>query len=380
MAENTLTAITPDIYEALDIVSREQVGLVPAVAMNASAERAAKGTIIRHESSQAVDAVDITPAMTPPDPAGQTPEAVDIVITKERAARFGFNGNDKLVLNAGAGYQNSKAGRIAQAIRKLVNEIETDLAALGKTFSRAYGTPGTTPFGTANDYTDASQVLKILKDNGAPQSDNQLVVDTTAGANFLGKQAAVNSAGTDRILNDGVLVDRFGMPFRESSFIETNVKGDGASYTSHAAGFAIGVTEIVLITGTGDVLAGDHVTFTGDTNKYKVTAGIAAPGTITIAEPGLLIALPASAVAMTIGNTAANNMCFHRSAVVLAARAPAMPEEGDMAEDGLMITDPYTGLTFEFLKYPGYKKNSFEVGLAWGVKNIKPAHTAILLG
>lgn len=380
MAENTLTAITPEIYEALDIVSREITGLIPAVTMNASAERAAKGTKIRHESSQAVTAGDITPGATVPDPDGQTPTAVDITISKERKASFGFNGNDQMVLNAGAGYTNSKAQRIAQAIRTLVNEVETDLAALGKTFSRAIGTPGTAPFGTTNDYTGASLALKILKDNGAPGSDNQLVIDTTAGANFLGKQSAVNAAGTENMLRNGVLLDLMGMPVRESSFVETNTKGGGTSYTSHASGFAIGTTEIVLITGSGDVLAGDHVTFAGDTNKYKVTVGVAAPGTITIAEPGLKIALAASAVAMTIGNTAANNMCFNRSAVVLAARAPAMPIEGDMAEDVMLITDPFTGLTLEIAMYKLYKKVSYEIGLAWGVKNIKPEHTSILLG
>lgn len=78
-------------------------------------------------------------------------------------------------------------------------------------------------------------------------------------------------------------------------------KGTGTSYTSTAAGFAIGTTQIPLITGTGTVLPGDVVTFAGDTNKYTVTVGISGPGTITIASPGLAQAIPAAATAMTIG-------------------------------------------------------------------------------
>jgi hypothetical protein len=379
MAENTITGLIPDIYEALDIVSREQVGLIPSITIAASSERAALNDNIRVSAEPEGNIGDITPAMTVPDPDGQTTGYADIVITKERAANFGFIGNQQKSLNNGVGYANSRAGKIAQAIRKVVNEVETDLAGLQSTFSRAYGTPGTIPFGTANDYTDATFAAQILKDNGG-FIDPQLILNSSAGANFIGKQSAVNSAGTDSMLRQGVLLDLAGMPLRESAQIETPTKGTGVNYTSATTGFAIGTTSIPIITGTGTVLAGDTVTFAGDTNKYVVTTGVAAPGTIVIAAPGLRVALAASAVAMTVGATAARNMCFARSALVLAARAPALPEEGDMAEDRMVITDPRSGLSMEFSMYKGYRKVRYEVGLAWGVKNIKPAHTALLLG
>lgn len=387
MAENTISAIVPDIYEALDVVSRELTGMIPAVTIAASSETAALNQNIVVDVEPVGNVADITPAMTAPDPTGQTSGSAVIQITKSRAANFGFIGDHQKSLDTGPGYMSVRAGKIAQAIRAVVNEVETDLAALQSTFSRAYGTAATTPFGTANDYTDGSNVLRILKDNGAPPSDNQLVIGTAAGANFLGKQAAVNSAGTDALLRQGVLLDLAGMAVRESGQIVTQTAGAMASATTNNAGYAIGATVITLATaGTGVVAAGDVITFAGDTNKYVVASVVfaganpAAGDTITLAAPGLRVALAASAIAITVVATSARNMCFNRSALVLATRAPARPYEGDMAEDVMIITDPRSGLSLEFAMYKGYRKVRYEVGLAWGVKNIKPEHTAILLG
>jgi hypothetical protein len=73
-------------------------------------------------------------------------------------------------------------------------------------------------------------------------------------------------------------------------------------------------------------------------------------------------------------------MAFHRGAMALAARPPALPDGGDLAMDRTLIRDPRSGLTFELSAYPQYKRMRYELALAWGVANIKPEHTAILLG
>ena len=378
---NNITALVPDIYEALDIVSRELTGMIPSATLNASANTAAVGQNIRVDVEPAGNVSDISPAMVVPDPTGQTSGSTDIVITKSRAAEFGFNGDEQLGLQ-GAGYQNVRAAKIAQAIRAVTNEVETDLCALQSTFSRAYGTAGTSPFGTANDYTDASNVLKILKDNGAPLQDNQLVIDTSAGVNLLGKQANVADAGSDSILRQGVLLDVNGMPIRESAQVNTSVAGTSANAVS-AGAHVVGQTAITLkASGTGTIVTGDVITFAGDTNKYVVAAGVAAVsgGALVIAAPGLQVAQGAGDKAITITAASARNMAFNRSAIVLASRAPARPSEGDMATDVIVITDPRSGLSMEFAMYKGYRKVRYEVGLAWGVKNIKPEHTALLLG
>ena len=381
---NTLTDLIPDLYEALDTVSRELTGLIPAVTLDSGVERAAVGQEVRSFVTPASTAADITPAQQAPNTGDQTIANKSITISKARGVPVRWNGEEQRGLNSGAGYGSILQGQFSQAMRTLTNEIETDLAGLYLSSSRAYGTAGTTPFGTAGDFSDASNALKILKDNGAPLSDNQMVINTSAGASFLGKQAQANVAGTDAIQRQGIIMPTTGMDIRESAQIITPASGTGSSATTNAAGYAIGATVITLASaGTGTILAGDVITLAGDGNKYVVASGdadVSGGGTITLAAPGLRVAITTSATAITVVAASARNMVFNRSAIVLATRTPAVPSEGDDAVDATMITDPRSGLTFEVRLYKEYRQVHYEVSAAWGFSMVKPEHTALLLG
>lgn len=377
---NTLTSLIPTLYESLDIVSREMVGFIPAVTMDANASRAAVGQTVTIPLAPAQAAADITPGITAPNNGDQSIGNTSIVITKSRAVPFRWNGEEQLGVNSGPGYAGIRTNQIVQAMRTLVNEVEVDLGSVvALNASRAYGTAGTTPF--ASNLGDPAQMLKIMKDNGAPISDLQMVIDTTAGANMrtLAQLTKANEAADTQLLRQGILLDLHSFSIRESAGVASSVAGTGASYVTSSGPYAVGATAITLATGTGTVPAGSIVTFAGDTNKYVVAAGVAAPGVITLAAPGLRKSL-ANGVALSVTSAGTANAAFHRSAIVLAARAPAVPVEGDQAADRVSITDPRSGLTFEVAMYPQYRQVRYEVALSWGVANIKPAHTAILLG
>jgi len=377
---NTLTALIPDFYRALDVVSRELSGFILAGTTDAQAARAAVGQTVRVPIAPAAAAEDVVPGQLPPDTGDQVIGNTTLQITKSRTVPFRWTGEEQKGLNnGGPGYAAIRQDQIAQAIRTLVNEVESDVAGMYVRTSRAYGTAGTTPFAT--NFNELPQLGKILKDNGATMGNWNLVIDTTAGANMrsLPNLYKVNEAGSDTLLKQGLLAERLqGFDIRESAGVKAVTKGGGTLYVTSGAA-AVGATQIVLATGSGTINAGDVITIGTDPNKYVVATGVTAPGTITIAQPGLRVATT-NGLTVTVGGNYTANAAFAKTALAIALRAPALPEEGDMAADRMLITDPRTGITFELAMYPLYRRIRYEVSLAWGYANIKPEHTALLLG
>lgn len=385
---NTLTALLPDIYAAMDVISRELVGFIPSVGRAVSVERAALGQSVQIPVSSPQTSVNIAPAMQVPEPPDNEFDTTSMALTKAKAVPFGFTGEEARALNVsgGPGYLTARGLVIAEALRTLTNEIEADLAIEGATnASRAWGTAGTAPFAT--DLKDTAQLKKILDDNGAPRTGRSLVIDTTAAANLInvGNLTKVNEAGTQMTLRQGELLMLHGLSIKDTGANVTHTSGTGASATTNNAGYDVGDTTITLASaGTGTIVANDVIQFAGDTNKYVVVAGdadVSGGGTITIESPGLLEPIPAAATAITVvDDYDAAGVAFTQDALWLAARPPAIPPEGDLAVDRMLITDPRSGLTFEFAIYLGYKKVRYEVSLVWGVKATKPRHIALLLG
>lgn len=376
---NTLTGLIPVIYRVLDVVSREITGLIPAVTWDADSARAALNQTITIPTSEAGTAENVTPATTPPDTGDQSFGNESITITKARAVPFRWNGEQsKSMGGSGPGRLSLQEDQIAQAIRVLVNEIESDLGSLYVRTARAIGTAGTTPFASNIDLLVDAQ--KALTDIGCPRVSRQLVMDTSAGANMrkLSNLQKVNESGNDSLLRQGVLESLMGFDIRESSGINLHTAGTGAATYVTNGTFAVGATTIAVDTGSGTVLPGDVVSFTGDAKKYVVATALSG-GSFTIGKPGLAAAL-ADGVTMTLTAGYRGNMAFHRGSIVLVTRPPAVPEEGDMADDAMVITDPQTGLSFEIRMYKQYRRVRYEVALAWGYANIKPAHTLIIQG
>jgi hypothetical protein len=387
---NTLTSLIPTMYEALDVVSRERVGFVSAVTRDSGVERAALNQSVLSPVVPATTAeADNTPGVTAPDTGDQSIGNVEITISKSKHVPVRWNGEEtKGLVNAGT-YASITRDRFVQAFRRLTNLIEIDLASTYKCASRAYGTAGTTPFAAAQLQKDFAGVMRILDDNGAPMSDLKLVLGNAAMQVLRGERSELwkaNEAGTDELLRDGKVARVQGFDIHQSGQVALHTAGTAASATLTSTDYAVGSTSLTLASaGTGTVVEGDFVVIGGENDgiNYGVRTGdadVSGGGTVVLNSPGLTIAQTTNTSAIDPVANYRANMAFHKSAIVLATRPPALPEGGDSADDAVMLTDPTSGITYEVALYRQYLQNVMHVRLAWGWKAVKQEHIAVLFG
>jgi hypothetical protein len=388
---NTLTSLIPTIYAALNKVSRERMGFVHAVARNSAIERAAlnQSVLIPIAPSVTSEAAN-TPAVTAPDTGDNVIDNVEITISKSYHVPVRWNGEETKGLKNAGNFGDINQQRFEQAFRRMSNLIETDVASQYKYASRASGTAGTTPFNTAGTVSDFANVMRILDDNGCPQSDISLVLSNAAMQNLRGKQSnffKVNEAGTAEMLRDGNMGRAFGFNLYQSGQVANHTIGTlGGSPTLTSADYAVGATSLVLASaGTGTIVEGDMLNVAGENNGiwYGVRTGdadVSGGGTIVLNSPGLRIAQTTNTSAVSIAAAYSANLAFDRSAIQLVTRFAAMPEGGDMATDSATVVDPVSGIAYEILEYKQFRQTVYHVSLAWGYKAIKQDHIALLFG
>lgn len=378
---NVLTSLAADIYKAADTIGRELVGFIPSATINGDATtRAAKGDTIRAAFTRTPTVnTSYSPSMTIPEGTDQTVDNKTMSLDTYASVQIPWTGEDIKHVNNGPGFETIYGDQIKQAMRAITNKIEQDLAlAAAQGASRAVGTAGTTPF--ASNFDLVAQARQILVDNGCP-NDGQLtlVLNSAAGVKLrnLAQLQQVNTAGNSDLLRQGTLLDLQGLMLKESAGIVSHTKGTGASYLLNGA-VAAGGTSLTVDTGSGTILAGDIITVNGDSNNYVVNSALAS-NVLSIGAPGLIYAGDDNA-ALTVGNSYTPNVAFHKGAIELGIRPPALPAGGDSAVDIMTVQDPFSGLVYEIAVYKGYMKTMLEVRCLYGVKVWKPNNVAIVMG
>jgi len=380
---SVLTALAPTLFSAAQQVSAEPFGVVSAINVNFDNKGVARGDTVTVPVAPVQSNSAFTASNVLPEGTSVTASSVGVTITKSQKNSMVLTGEQIRSLENGGNYQEWVRQWAAQAMRALRNEAEADAAiAVKQGASRAYGTAGVTPFATSMD--EMVDLRALLRSNGTPFSDAQLVLNSSALANLqkLGTYQLAYAAGSDTERRTGSLGRQFGFNLRDSAGIALHTKGTATGFdvNNNPGPYAIGSTSITVDgSDSGTILAGDVVTWAGDANKYIIgsaSASGAASGNIVLNRPGLRATL-ADTVEGTLGANYTPSLAFERNAVVGIVRPPLIPASAVI--DQMLISDEF-GMTYLMLDIMQYGQRTFEMHLAWGFKVVQSEHVAILLG
>lgn len=384
---NTLTDLAPILYSAAQEVSNEPSGVIDAINMNFDSKGVAIGDSVKVPVAPVATTTDFIASMTMPDGSDKIADEITVKLTHSKKTSWHLTGEQRRSLENGGTDQEWIRQLIAQGMRALRNEAEQEAAsAIYKNASRGVGTAGTTPF--TSDINLIAEARKVLMDNGAPLSDLQLVLDSSAIFNLqklaIYQQSA--QAGSDQERRTGLFLPQFGFNIRPSAGISSHVKGTATGFDATATVAVGGVTIACDGSNSGTILPGDMVrnqtkyTAGTDTNWYVVSSGGtlsgAASGNFLINRPGVRVTVDV-ANEFVIGANYVPNLAFERNAVVGIMRPPLFPENPAIKQ--IPISDG-KGMTYLLVEIAGYGATTWELHLAYGFKVVQPEHVAIVMG
>lgn len=378
---NTLPSAIADAYKAAEIVGAETVGFLTSGLLNTGSEAVAKDASIKSlKTEEPTLNSSVTPAMTIPEGDDQTITEDSFALDQVANVQINITGEGERTLDTHYNFETVHGNRFLRAFRKIRNTIESYAAGVAyKGASRAYGTAGTTPFGS--NFNEVAEIRQLLEDNGYfGENETSLVISNAAATNLrqLAQLQKANEAGGDDLLRRGSLLDLQGIMIKQSAGVKSHTKGTGSAYETSAAE-AVGSTTINLDTGSGTILAGDILTFTGDSvNKYVVNTAYSG-GTLTIAAPGIQTAVAENTVA-AVGNNYTANVAIWQPCFEIAARPMLAPSGGDAADMVERVQDPITGLVYEIREYRGFHKAMWSITVVYAAKVWQPEGVAVLIG
>ena len=372
---NTFSDVVPRLLaQALPVLRANSI-MPRIVNRDYDSVAAQQGDVINVPISPTIATNAVAPGATPPATADTTEATAPVNLNQWQEAPFYMTDKEQREVMAG-----SIPAKAAAAVAALSDFVDVRiLEAISRGSTLAIGTAATTPFATLALAQGPNTNLNNAK---AQRADRHVVFNADAEANLI---ALATFADSNFVGDVGAMTEaEFGAKNRRlnanwwmNQNVFTHTKGTGTSYLSNlVAGYAIGDTSIAIDTGSGTVVAGDVVTFTGDTNKYIVATGVAAPGTIVLAGTGLRQTL-ANNVAMTIGADHVANCAFQKQAVVFASRALQSSAANVNVQS---VTDPLTGLTLRLEITREHKRDRWSFDVLFGADVVEGATVFKILG
>ena len=269
---------------------------------------AQQGASIDVPIPSAIKAQAVTPGATSQDTGDISPVSATIKLDRWMEAPFYLT--DKDLMEANRGVIPMQA---SEAVKAIANDVNATLLGLGRKFYGMVGTPGTTPFSTVVDATNAR---KVLNRQLAPVNDRRIVLDPDAEA-------------------------------------------------------AAQVVSLAKATNVASLKEGDILTIAGDAQTYVVTEAVslAVGNTAVKIYPGLARPTTGSE-AVTVSGSHVMNLAFHRDAIAFATR-PLMDSANGLGNLIQSAVDPVSGLSLRLEVSREHKRTRFSYDILYGADVVR---------
>lgn len=304
---------------------------------------AQQGASIDVPIPSAIKAQAVTPGATSQDTGDISPVSATIKLDRWMEAPFYLT--DKDLMEANRGVIPMQA---SEAVKAIANDVNATLLGLGRKFYGMVGTPGTTPFSTVVDATNAR---KVLNRQLAPVNDRRIVLDPDAEAAALGLSgfADVSKSGDARPIIDGTIGRKYGFDWamdQQVPTFEASVMTEGALTVNGANEAGAQVVSLAKATNAAGLKEGDILTIAGDAQTYVVME------------------------AVTVSGSHVMNLAFHRDAIAFATR-PLMDSANGLGNLIQSAVDPVSGLSLRLEVSREHKRTRFSYDILYGADVVR---------
>ena len=364
---NTITNVTPKLLAQGLMALREHAIFPRTVNRSYDTLATQKGNIINIPIPSAVGARSVTPSVVHDSNVASAPTSVAVTLDQWYESPFEMTDND--LLSTQSGFVPMQA---SEAVKSLINQIDSHIWGKHIGIFSAVGTAGTTPF--ASGVTNAASARTNLNVQLAPPVDRRAILDPTAEGALL--SAAEILTWEKRGDTGGIIQGEIGFKLGVDWFMDQNVSVYTAG-TAWLTGWAvagtgtIGASTLTVIgtqTVMGSVKIGDIFTlgnFQYAITTAKSTASVTA-GTIFLFYPPLKEVIASDAV-LTVGYAATQmvvNLMFHRDAFSFASRP--LSDIGGHGNAIQSVSDPVSGVSLRLELSRQHKLTTFSYDALWG--------------
>jgi hypothetical protein len=375
---NNLAVIVPKILARGLLALRSETVMPVLVNRDYGTEAARKGTVITIPIPSAVAARDVAPGTVPVAAPDQTPTQALVPLDQWKEAPFYLTDKELVEIDAQDTFLPMET---SEAVKSLAETINAFIMSKYKGVYGYSGTAGTTPFGTANDVSDATNARKTLNNQRAPRRPRFGVLDPDAEAKALNQRAFQDYSwgNTLDVIRDGQLKEtRLGIGWFMDQQTPTHVAGSfttAGTIVTSGSGNTAGVASVLLATDAAEavnVVEGDIISFANHTQTYVVTAttniGASTTGSVPIA-PVLQVTVPAGTV-LALRASHVVNLVFHRDAFAFASR-PLLDAAQGLGNIIMAMSDPVTGLTLRLEVSRQHKQTNWSFDILYGAALVR---------